>query len=94
MFKRSQPLDANAPPPFGMRDFDTMLLNAGQTAAKVADAAAQIQQAMESESKPQIQAQLHSLIDHIAWRLFQLLLAAFALVLACRYVTKRWLKKQ
>ncbi|MHC5164800.1 MAG: hypothetical protein ACYSOI_05530, partial [Planctomycetota bacterium] len=42
MFK-GKPRDPNAPPGFGMRDFDNMLLNAGQTADKVGAAVAQIQ---------------------------------------------------
>jgi hypothetical protein len=89
MFQSDTPRDVNAPPPFGMRDFDTMLLNAGKTADKIAGAAAQLQQASGSESKIELQKQLCSLVDHIAWRLFQLLLAVFVLLLSYRYIVKK-----
>jgi hypothetical protein len=93
MFQSEVPRDVNAPPSFGMRDFDTMLLNAGQTADKIAAAAVQLQQASGAESKIELQKQLRSLIDHIAWRLFQLLMTVFALFLLCRYITQRIAKK-
>jgi hypothetical protein len=93
MFQKDNPRQANAPPAFGMRDFDTMLLNAGQTADKVSSAVAQIQQAAESESKIEIHKQLQSLIDHIAWRLFQLALALWALFLCGRYIKHKIAKK-
>jgi hypothetical protein len=93
MFQNAQPLDANAPPAFGMRDFDIMLLNAGRTADKIAIAAAQLQQGNGLESKIEIQKQLRSVVDHIAWRLFQLFLAVFALFLSCRYIIQRVTKK-
>jgi hypothetical protein len=93
MFQSDTPRDVNAPPPFGMRDFDTMLLNAGQTADKIAGAAAQLQQTSGTQSKIELQKQLSSLVDHIAWRLFQLLLAVFTLFMVCRYITKKITKK-
>jgi DNA repair exonuclease SbcCD ATPase subunit len=93
MFQNDKPLDANTPPAFGMRDFDTMLLNAGQTADKIAVAVTQVRQAVESDPKMEIQKQLRSLIDHIAWRLFQLFLVLFVLFLSGRYLIRKCSKK-
>jgi hypothetical protein len=92
MFQSNKPRDVNAPPSFGMRDFDTMLLNAGQTADKIAGAAAQLQQASGAESKIELQKQLRSLIDHIAWRLFQLCLTIFVMFMMYRYAAKKFAK--
>jgi hypothetical protein len=86
MFKSDKPKDPNAPPGFGMRDFDTMLLNAGQTADKVGTAVAQIQQTADAA---EIQKQLRSLIDHVMWRLFELVLAVVILVSGGRFMIKK-----
>ena len=86
MFKSDKPKDPDAPPGFGMRDFDTMLLNAGQTADKVGNAVAQIQQTVDAA---EIQKQLRSLIDHIIWRLFELVLAVLILIWGSRFVIKK-----
>ena len=91
MFKTSTPRPPDAPPPFGMRDFDNMLLNAGHTADKIGQTIGQLQETIDSDSKAGIQNELRSLVDHIAWRLFQLALAVFGLMLVfC--VIKRKLK--
>ena len=86
MFKSDKPKDPNAPPGFGMRDFDTMLLNAGQTADKVGNAVARIQQTVDAA---EMQKQLRLLIDHIIWRLFELVLAVLVLVWGSRFVIKK-----
>ncbi len=86
MFKSDKPKDPNAPPGFGMRDFDTMLLNAGQTADKVGNAVARIQQTVDAA---EMQKQLRSLIDHVMWRLFELVLAVVILVSGGRFVIKK-----
>ncbi|OQY07426.1 MAG: hypothetical protein B6I25_01745 [Planctomycetales bacterium 4572_13] len=80
------PKDPNAPPGFGMRDFDTLLLNAGQTADKVGNAVAQIQQTVDAA---EMQKQLRLLIDHIIWRLFELVLAVLVLVWGSRFIIKK-----
>ena len=67
-----------------------MLLNAGQTADKVADAVKQVQQTMDSESRKEITRQMRSLVDHAAWRLFQLSIAIFLLLLIYRYIGKKF----
>jgi hypothetical protein len=85
MFK-GKPRDPNAPPGFGMRDFDTMLLNAGQTADKVGAAVARIQQTADVAM---INKQLHSLVDHIMWRLFELVLAVLLIIFGGRYLIKK-----
>jgi hypothetical protein len=89
MFKSDEPKDSNAPPGFGMRDFDAMLLNAGQTADKVGAVVAQLQQTVDAASKEEMQKQLLSLIDHVMWRLFELILAIVILVSGSRYVLKK-----
>ncbi len=86
MFKSDKPKDPNAPPGFGMRDFDTLLLNAGQTADKVGNAVAQIQQTVDAA---EMQKQLRLLIDHIIWRLFELVLAVLVLVWGSRFIIKK-----
>ncbi|MCD6174774.1 MAG: hypothetical protein J7K65_03270 [Planctomycetes bacterium] len=86
MFKSDKPKDPNAPPGFGMRDFDTMLLNAGQTADKVGNAVARIQQTVDAA---EMQKQLRSLIDHVMWRLFELVLAIVMLVWGSWFVIKK-----
>lgn len=88
LFKTRSPRSPDAPPPFGMRDFDTMLLNAGQTADKVTQTVAQFQQTVDDGVVAGIERELRSLVDHIAWRLFQLMLAAFAVLLAYRVMKK------
>ena len=85
MFK-GKPRDPNAPPGFGMRDFDNMLLNAGQTADKVGAAVAQIQQTVDAA---EMQGQLRSLVDHVMWRLFELVLAVVILVFGGRVLIKK-----
>jgi vacuolar-type H+-ATPase subunit E/Vma4 len=85
MFK-GKPRDPNAPPGFGMRDFDNMLLNAGQTADKVGAAVAQIQQTVDAT---EMQGQLRSLFDHVMWRLFELVLAVAILVFGGRVLVKK-----
>jgi hypothetical protein len=86
---KGKPRDPDAPPGFGMRDFDTMLLNAGQTADKVGNAAAQLQQTINTAAKEELQQQLRSLIDHIIWRLFELVLVVLILVWVARYLIKK-----
>ena len=86
MFKSDKPKDPNAPPGFGMRDFDTMLLNAGQTADKVGNAVAQIQQTVDAA---EMQKQFRLLIDHIIWRLFELVLAVVILISGSRFVIRK-----
>jgi hypothetical protein len=86
---KGKPRDPDAPPGFGMRDFDTMLLNAGQTADKVGNAAAQLQQTIDAAAKEELQQQLRSLIDHIMWRLFELVLVGLILVWVARYLIKK-----
>ena len=88
MFK-GKPRDPNAPPGFGMRDFDNMLLNAGQTADKVGNAVAQLQQTIDTASKEDMQKQLRSLIDHVMLRIFELVLAVVILITCGRYVIKK-----
>ena len=83
---KGKPRDPNAPPGFGMRDFDTMLLNAGQTADKVGAAVIQIQQTVDTAAKEEMRKQLRSLIDHVIWRLFELVLAVLLLIYGGRYV--------
>ncbi|MHC4287420.1 MAG: hypothetical protein ACYSSJ_03865 [Planctomycetota bacterium] len=85
MFK-GKPRDQNAPPGFGMRDFDNMLLNAGQTADKVGAAVAQIQQTVDAT---EMQGELRSLVDHVMWRLFELVLAVVILVFGGRVLIKK-----
>ena len=89
LFKPQKPRDPNAPPGFGLRDFDTMLLNAGDTADKVTNAVTQLQQTVNAETTEHMQKHARSLIDHIAWRLLQLVLAVFILVWIGRYLMKR-----
>jgi gas vesicle protein len=89
MFKTDTPRPADAPPSFGMRDFDNMLLNAGQTADKVGNAIAQLQQTVDAAAKEEMQKQLRSLIDHVMWRLFELVLAVVILVSGGLYLIKR-----
>jgi hypothetical protein len=88
MFK-GKPRDPNVPPGFGMRDFDNMLLNAGQTADKVGAAVAQIQQTVDTAANEEMQKQLRSLIDHVMWRLFELVLAVVLLIFGGRCVIKK-----
>jgi hypothetical protein len=88
MFK-GKPRDPDAPPGFGMRDFDNLLLNAGQTADKVGNAVAQFQQTIDAAAKEEMQKQLRSLIDHVMWRLFELVLAVVILVVGGLYLIKR-----
>jgi hypothetical protein len=88
MFK-GKPRDPDAPPGFGMRDFDNLLLNAGQTADKVGNAVAQFQQTVDAAAKEEMQKQLRSLIDHVMWRLFELVLAVVILVVGGLYLIKR-----
>ena len=88
MFK-GKPRDPNAPPGFGMRDFDNMLIHAGQSADKVGAAVAQIQQTVDTAAKEQMQNQLRSLIDHVMWRLFQLVLAVVAFIWVGRLIIKK-----
>ena len=88
MFK-GKPRDPDAPPGFGMRDFDNMLLNAGQTADKVGNAVAQLQQTVDAAATEEMQKQLRSLIDHVMWRLFELMLAVVILVSGGLYLIKR-----
>jgi hypothetical protein len=88
MFK-GKPRDPDAPPGFGMRDFDNLLLNAGQTADKVGNAVAQFQQTIDAAAKEEMQKQLRSLIDHVMWRLFELVLAVVILVFGGLYLIKR-----
>jgi hypothetical protein len=85
MFK-GKPRDPDAPPGFGMRDFDNMLLNAGQTADKVGAAVSQIQQTADAAK---INQQLRSLIDHIMWRIFELVLAVLLIIFGGRYLIKK-----
>ncbi|MHC4834854.1 MAG: hypothetical protein ACYTCN_02720 [Planctomycetota bacterium] len=88
MFK-GKPRDPNAPPGFGMRDFDNMLLNAGQTADKVGAAVAQIQQTIDTAAKEEMQKQLRSLIDHVMWRLFELVVAVLIIIFGGRLIIKK-----
>lgn len=90
---KGKPRDPNAPPGFGMRDFDTMLLNAGQTADKVSAAVVHIQQTVDNAAKEEMQKQLRSLIDHMAWRLFQLILVVCGVSLAFCVVKKKVINK-
>ena len=85
MFK-GKPRDPNAPPGFGMRDFDNMLLNAGQTADKVGAAVAQIQQTVDAT---EMHGELRSLVDHVMWRLFELVLAVVILAFGGRVLIKK-----
>lgn len=82
LFKSDTPRPPDAPPAFGMRDFDTMLINAGQTADKVNQAIDRLQTTIDSDTTNEIQKELNSVIDHAAWRLFQLIVAIFVLTLA------------
>lgn len=86
-FKPKEPRSPDAPPRFGMRDFDTMLLNAGQTADKVTHAIVQLQEATGQDGE--IKNEFRSLIDHAAMRLFQLLLAAFVLMLILTVIRRK-----
>ena len=88
MFK-GKPRDPDALPGFGMRDFDNMLLNAGQTADKVGNAVAQLQQTVDAAATEEMQKQLRSLIDHVMWRLFELVLAVVILASGGLYLIKR-----
>ena len=81
LFKTKNPRSPDDPPPFGMHDFNTMLTNAGQTADKVTQTVAQLQTAIDSGTKTGIPQEMRSLVDHIVWRLFQLVLAVFGLML-------------
>ena len=89
LFKSDTPRDPNAPPAFGMRDFDAMLIHAGQTADKVNQAVTQLQRTMESDTKENVQQQVRSLIDHIAWRLFELMVAVAVLMLVYRFLKRK-----
>ncbi|MHC5083226.1 MAG: hypothetical protein ACYTET_04725 [Planctomycetota bacterium] len=89
LFKTKTPRGPDDPPPFTMRDFDGMLVNAGQTADRITGAVAQIEQSLETDVKTEIGKQLRSLIDLIAWRILQLLVALFVLMLAYRFIVKR-----
>jgi hypothetical protein len=66
-----------------------MILNIGQTADKINDTVVQLQNTMESEAKEQITQSLNASIDHMAKRIFQLLLIAFGLLLAWHFLTKK-----
>jgi hypothetical protein len=94
LFKTRTPRPPDAPPPFGMRDFDNMLTNAARTADQVTNTVAQIQQAIDSGANTGIQKELRSLVDHIALRLFQLILAAFGLMLVYRVIKRKLRAKQ
>lgn len=89
LFKTKAPRPPDAPPPFGMRDFDNMLTNAGQTADKVTGTISQLQQTIDSGADKEIQKELHSLVDHIVIRLFELVLAVFVLMGLYHYVKKK-----
>ena len=89
MFVSDEPKDPNAPPGFGMQDFDAMLLHAGQAADKVGAAVAQIHQTVNTAAETEIPQQLRSLIDHIVWRLFELVLAILILIWGSRFVMKK-----
>ena len=80
LFKDKTPPGPDDPPPFGMRDFNNMLTNAGQTADKVATAAAQIQTTIDTGKTTAVQNEINSFIDRITWRLFQLILVIFGLL--------------
>jgi uncharacterized protein YukE len=89
LFKNKTPRPPDAPPPFGMHDFDQMLTNAGQTADKVTNAITELQQTIDSAAKAQIQKELRSLVDHIMIRLFELALAIMVLIGVYRYIRKK-----
>jgi hypothetical protein len=89
MFQNDTPRSPDAPPSFGMRDFDTMLLNAGQTADKMTQTITQLQQTMDSNTKNNVQQQMRFLVDHIAWRLFQLILVAFGVMLMYCFIKRK-----
>ena len=89
LFKTRSPRDPDAPPPFGMHDFDNMLTNAGQTADKVTETIVQLQQTIDSEAGKGIHQRLYSLVDHIVIRLFQFVLAVLVLMILYHYVKKK-----
>jgi hypothetical protein len=66
-----------------------MLLNAGQTADKVGAAVAQIQQTIDTAAKEEMQKQLRSLIDHVMWRLFELVVAVLIIIFGGRLIIKK-----
>ena len=89
LFKTKTPRGPDDPPAFTMQDFDTMLVNAGQTADKVSAAVAQIEKSLETEAKEEITQQLRSVVDLIARRILQLLIALFVLLGVYRLIVKR-----
>lgn len=89
LFKTKKQRGPGDPPPFTMHDFDAMVVKIGQTADKVNAAAAQFQNTLGPEANRQITRSLNASIDHLAKRILQLLLAAFVLMLAYHYLTKK-----
>ena len=89
LFKTKSPREPDAPPPFTMRDFDALVVRIGQTAEKINDTAAQLQKTMDAEVKEQITRSLNASIDHLAKRIFQLLLVVFGLLLVFYFITRR-----
>lgn len=85
LFKTKTPRSPDAPPAFGMRDFDNMLLNAGQTADKISGTLSQLQQTVDQSSETVIRKELRSLVDVITWRLVWLILLFFALLFVYHY---------
>ena len=92
MFKTQTPRPPDAPPPFGMHDFNNMLTNAGQTADKITETIGRLDETIDTDIKAGTLA-IRSLIDHTAWRLFQLALAVFGLVLVF-FIIKKKLKSK
>jgi uncharacterized protein YukE len=85
LLKTQSPRGPGDPPPFTMRDFDAMVEKIGQTAQEIQRAAVSIQQAMESAPQNPIGGS----VDHIAKRVLQLMLAAFVLLTAYRFLTRK-----
>jgi len=79
--------DPQAGPPFTMRDFDALVSNIGRTAEQIHQVVLSLQQMPQTQD--QITRQINASVDHAAWRLLQLLLVLFVLMLAYHVLTRR-----
>ncbi len=79
--------DPQAGPPFTMRDFDALVSNIGRTADQIHQVVLSLQQMPQTQD--QITRQINASVDHAAWRVLQLLLVLFVLMLAYHVLTRR-----
>ncbi len=80
----NEPPQDNAPPPMTIRDYKDVAQEVTKAAEEMRGLTADIR---DFESKAL------GLIDHITWRLIQLVLLIFVLILLSKFVTRHWINK-